>query len=209
MNRKLVYLARHLDIFHRRTPPRLQRIVGADRKYYRQDLRHIRRDYRWTTAPRICGLGNISWPLLPDDALPSCIAILLPPLLSSSSRCPGRRMVFRSREEAREGRLNWKYVIRQCVKSSVSFRILLQKRVVFSSIELNHRFQVGGTMFRGLINFLHISLPLPLFQHRSESIRRVRNRKIYSSIVLNTPESDDRKNLQRYTLPTYGENTVA
>lgn len=209
MNRKLVYLARHLDIFHRRTPPRLQRIVDADRKYYRQDLRHIRRDYRWTTAPRICGLGNISWPLLPDDALPSCIAILLPPLLSSSSRCPGRRMVFRSREEAREGRLNWKYVIRQCVKSSVSFRILLQKRVVFSSIELNHRFQVGGRMFRGLINFLHISLPLPLFQHRSESIRRVRNRKIYSSIVLNTPESDDRKNLQRYTLPTYGENTVA
>lgn len=100
-------------------------------------------------------------------------------------------------------------MIRQCVKSSVSFRILLQKRVVFSSIELNHRFQVGGRMFRGLINFLHISLPLPLFQHRSESIRRVRNRKIYSSIVLNTPESDDRKNLQRYTLPTYGENTVA
>lgn len=126
MNRKLVYLARHLDIFHRRTPPRLQRIVDVDRKYYRQDLRHIRRDYRWTTAPRICGLGNISWPLLPDNALPSCIAILLPPLLSSSSRCPGRRMVFRSREEAREGRLNWKYVIRQCVKSSVSFRILLR-----------------------------------------------------------------------------------
>lgn len=71
----------------------------------------------------------ISWPLLPDNALPSCIAILLPPLLSPSSRCPGRRMVFRSIapwEEAREGRLNWKYVIRQCVKSSVSFRILLR-----------------------------------------------------------------------------------
>lgn len=205
MNRKLVYLARHLDIFHRRTPPRLQRIVDADRKYYRQDLRHIRRDYRWTTAPRICGLGNISWPLLPDNPLPSCIAILLPPLLSSPLLgVRGEEWFFvRSWEEAREGRLNWKYVIRQCVKSSVSFRILLQKRVVFSSIELNHRFQVGGRMFRGLINFLHISLPLPLFQHRSESIRRVRNRKIYSSIVLNTPESDDRKNLQRYTLPTY------
>lgn len=104
MNRKLVYLARHLDIFHRRTPPRLQRIVDADRKYYRQDLRHISRDYRWTTAPRICGLGNISWPLLPDNPLPSCIAILLPPLLSSSSRCPGRRMVFRSIVRRGKGR---------------------------------------------------------------------------------------------------------
>lgn len=53
-------------------------------------------------------------------------------------------------------------------------------------------------MFRGLINFLHISLPLPLFQHRSESIRRVINRKIYSSIVLNTPESS-KKSSKIYT----------
>lgn len=37
-------------------------------------------------------------------------------------------MVFRSilvpREEAREGRLNWKYAIRQCVKSSAFFPFL-------------------------------------------------------------------------------------
>lgn len=133
------------------------------RKYYQQDLRHIRHDYRLDGCiPEFAQVGsgitgNISWSGPPRQWYrPSLRPILLLPtpifpFLSSSSSLRGRDslgglsspfhsvfhrsslfvrgriMVFRSIVlcacvcvcgQAGGGRLNWKYVIWQCVKSS-------------------------------------------------------------------------------------------